>query len=111
MSHTRCLGLCIAAVKRSHDQENTYKRKHFIGACLQFQRFSTLSSWWDCVDIHGTEEVVERYIPIYRQGDRRGGHGLLKPQNPPHTFSNKATSIFNQATPPNPSQIVLPPDD
>jgi hypothetical protein len=33
-------------MKRHHDQGNSAKRKHLIGAGLQFQRFSPLSSWW-----------------------------------------------------------------
>ena len=33
------------AVKKHHDQGNSYKDKHLIGAGLQFQRFSPLSSW------------------------------------------------------------------
>ena len=35
---------CIA-VKRHHDYSNSYNEKHVIGAGLQFQRFSPLSSW------------------------------------------------------------------
>lgn len=34
-------------VKRNHDQGNSYKGKHVLGAGLQFQRFSPLSSWWE----------------------------------------------------------------
>jgi len=33
------------AVKRQQEQENSYKGKHLIGAGLQSQRFSPLSSW------------------------------------------------------------------
>ena len=36
-----CLGLGFTAVKRYHDQGNSYKG-HFIGAVLQVQRFSPL---------------------------------------------------------------------
>ena len=32
-------------MKRHHDQDNLYKGKHLIGAGLQFQSFSPLSSW------------------------------------------------------------------
>jgi hypothetical protein len=32
-------------VKRHHDQGNSYKRQHLIGAGLQFQRLNPLSSW------------------------------------------------------------------
>ncbi|KAL6037402.1 hypothetical protein STEG23_003590 [Scotinomys teguina] len=31
---------CSVAVKRHHDQGNSYERKHLIGAGLQFQRIS-----------------------------------------------------------------------
>lgn len=41
----KSLGHCPVSVKRRHDQGKSYKRKHLIGACLQFQRFSLLS-WW-----------------------------------------------------------------
>ena len=34
-------------VKRHHDQGNSYKGKHLVGAGLQFQRFRPLSSWWE----------------------------------------------------------------
>ena len=40
----RCLGVCSIAVKGHHDNGNSFKRKHLIGAGLQFQRFSPLSS-------------------------------------------------------------------
>jgi hypothetical protein len=33
------------AVMKYYDQANSYKGKHLIGAGLQFQRFSLLSSW------------------------------------------------------------------
>ena len=34
-------------MKRHHDHSNSYKGKHLIGADLQFQRFSPLSSRWE----------------------------------------------------------------
>jgi hypothetical protein len=34
------------AVKRHHDQGNSYKGQHSIGAGLQFKRLSQFSSWW-----------------------------------------------------------------
>jgi hypothetical protein len=34
----RCLSNCFIAVKRHHDQGNSYKREHLIGACIEFQR-------------------------------------------------------------------------
>jgi hypothetical protein len=39
-----CLRVSIA-MKRHHDQDNSYKGKHLIGAGLQFQGYSPLSSW------------------------------------------------------------------
>ena len=39
------------------------KKKHLIGVCLQFQKFSPLSSWqeaWQCTGQHGTWEGAER---------------------------------------------------
>jgi hypothetical protein len=41
-----CLGMYFIAMKRHHNQGNFYKG-HLIGADLQFQRFSLLSSWWE----------------------------------------------------------------
>ena len=51
-----CLNLGFVAVKRHHDQGNTYKGKHLIGAGLQVQKFSPLLSGqetWQCADRHG----------------------------------------------------------
>jgi hypothetical protein len=39
-----CLSLGFTVVKRHHDQGNTYKGQHLVGAGLQIQRFSPLSS-------------------------------------------------------------------
>lgn len=36
---------CPVTVKRHCDQGNSHKGKHLIGADLQFQRLTTLSSW------------------------------------------------------------------
>ena len=40
-----CLSYCSITVKRHHDQDNSDKDKHLIGAGLPFQRFSSLSLW------------------------------------------------------------------
>ena len=40
----QCLSQGCTAVNRHHDQGNSYKGQHFIGAGLQVQRFSPLSS-------------------------------------------------------------------
>ena len=45
------------AVKRHHNQGNSYKRQHLIGAALKVLRFSPLSSWqeaWQYLGRHGT---------------------------------------------------------
>jgi hypothetical protein len=49
-------------VKKHHNQDNFYKRKHVIGAGLWMQRFNPLSSWWEAwqhPDKHGTGERAE----------------------------------------------------
>jgi hypothetical protein len=43
-------------VKRYHDLGNSYKRRHLIGADLQFQRFGPLSSQ------HGAWQHPGRYF-------------------------------------------------
>ena len=40
----KCFSLGFSDVKGQHDQGNSYKGNHSIGAGLQFQRFSPLSS-------------------------------------------------------------------
>ena len=50
------------AVKRLHDHNNSYKGKHLIGAGLQLQRFSPLSSWqeaWQRAGRHGAGEGAQ----------------------------------------------------
>jgi hypothetical protein len=42
------------AVKRPHDQGNSYKGQHLIGAALQVQRFSPFSSRQE----HGSTQAV-----------------------------------------------------
>jgi hypothetical protein len=41
-------------VNRHHDQGKSYKKQHLIGASLQVQRFSPLSSRWE----HGSIQAV-----------------------------------------------------
>jgi hypothetical protein len=54
------------AVKRHHDHGNSYKKKkHLVGAGLQFQRFSSLSSWqeaWWHTGRHDAGEGAENSI-------------------------------------------------
>lgn len=37
-----CLSYYCIAVKKHHEQDNCYKRKHVVGACLQFQTKSVI---------------------------------------------------------------------
>ena len=106
------LSQSFIAVKKDHDQGNSYKGKHFIGAGLQFERLSTLSSWWEAWQLTGRYGAWnwELYILIQRQPGRDGlsspgsqeeslfhvGRSLntRSPQSLPvqwHTSSNKAT--------------------
>jgi hypothetical protein len=44
------------AIRRQHDQGNSYKGQHLVGVDLQVQRFSPLSSWgevWQHPGRHG----------------------------------------------------------
>jgi hypothetical protein len=57
-----CLRISIA-LKWHHDNSNSCKGRHLIGASLQFQRFSSLLSWqeaWWPTDRHWAREVLER---------------------------------------------------
>jgi hypothetical protein len=46
-SHPQSDLLCCLSVNWHHDQDNSYKGKHLIKVGLQFQRFSSLSLWWE----------------------------------------------------------------
>jgi hypothetical protein len=48
------LSQSFTAVNRHHDQGKSYKKQHLIGAGLQVQRFSPLSSRWE----HGSIQAV-----------------------------------------------------
>ena len=51
-----CLNLGYFAVKRYHDQDNSYKGEHLIGGGVQIQRFNLLSlrqKEWQCSSRHG----------------------------------------------------------
>jgi hypothetical protein len=55
-TRVECLRVSTAE-KRHHDQDHTHKGQHFIGAGLQSQRFSPLSSWqeaWQQTGSHGS---------------------------------------------------------
>ena len=110
MSHLGTVLVWIA-VKRHHDQGNSYEGKHFTGAGLQFQRFSPLSSWWEawrCAGRHGAEmRVLHLDLKAVRRLTSTGNQkealfctgwclSTRRPQSPPTqwcTSSNKATPI------------------
>ena len=48
-----CISQGSTAVNRHHDQGKSYKKQHLIGAGLQVQRFSPLSSRWE----HGSVQA------------------------------------------------------
>jgi hypothetical protein len=52
--------LAFIAVKKHHDQGNSNKGKHLIGAGVKVQRFSSLTSWWDALQHAGKLEDGER---------------------------------------------------
>jgi hypothetical protein len=47
------------AEERHHDQGNSYKGQHLIGADLKVQRFSPLSSWQEAQQCPGRHDVGE----------------------------------------------------
>ena len=101
------------AMKRHHDQGNSYKGQHLIGAGFQFQRFYTLLSWqkaWHHLGRHDAGEGAESSTS-WSEGSRERvwllctGQSLStrSPQSPPtqwHTSSNQAT--------PTPTRLHLP---
>ena len=106
-----CLSLGFIAVKRHHDQGNSYKGKHLTGAGLQFQRFSPLSSWWETwwhTCRHDAKDSWTFYISIQRQP---GGaslppwmeleHRTSKPTPTVTHFLQQSHTHSNTATAPN----------
>ena len=52
------------AMKRHHDQSNSYKGKHLIGIGLQVPRFSPLSSWWEHPGSIQADMLLEKELTI-----------------------------------------------
>ena len=70
-----CLSEGFIAVKRHHDHSNSYKGKHLVGAGLQFQRLSPLSSWWKAwqpAGSHGAGGGAES-SPSWSEGSEEEG--------------------------------------
>jgi hypothetical protein len=49
----------FTVVKRHNDHSNIYKGEHLIGTGLQFQRFSSLLSWWEAWQHAGRHSAGE----------------------------------------------------
>jgi hypothetical protein len=72
---TMCLSLGFIAVNRHHDQGNivVLYGQHFIGAGLQVQRFSPLSSGWEHDSIQaGMVQEELRVLHLVPKAARRG---------------------------------------
>ena len=99
------------AVKRHNDQGNSFKRKHLIGAGLQFQRFSPLSlgqEAWQYPDSHGSGGAESSTSCSKVNQEKTGSHVVRRRISKPtptvthfhqqgHTYSNKSTPL-NSAT-------------
>jgi hypothetical protein len=109
-NYTDCLGVSIA-VKKHHDQGNSYKGQHLIGATLQVQRFSPLSSKleaWHLPGRHGTGEGGESSMSCSKENQKTYFQvARRKVSKPPkmttflhqcHNYTNKAIPL-NSATP------------
>jgi hypothetical protein len=91
-------------VKRHRNGGNPYKGKHFIGACLQFQRFSLLSSWqeaWQCAGRKTWCEKELRVLCIDPKAARRGtlchlGWSLSTCETSQPTFTVTVTHFLRQ---------------
>ena len=53
----------LIAVKRHHDQGNSYKGKHSTGTGSQVQRLGSLSSWWEAWQ-HAEDMVMEKELRV-----------------------------------------------
>jgi hypothetical protein len=77
-----CLSHWSIAVKRHHDN-SSYERKHLIGSCLQFQSFSSFSSWlgaWQQENMQDAEEGIESSTSGCVGNRKRETLGLVWPK-------------------------------
>lgn len=96
----QCLSPCPITMKSHHDQGKSQERNHLIGACLQFQRLSALSSWQGADSVHRTRAAVaESYILVCRLRENQPWpwFKLLKPPSPLPVI----THFFQKALPAN----------
>jgi hypothetical protein len=89
---------------KHHDHGNTYKGKHLIGAGLEFQRFSALSSWqedvaWQHPCRHGMLEnelrVLHFELKVARSRVSKPTSSVTYFLQQGHTYSKKATHPNN----------------
>jgi len=57
LNFSSCLVRVFPAVNRHRDQSNSYKGQHLIGAGLQAQRVSSLSSMWEHGSVQANTEL------------------------------------------------------
>jgi len=110
-------------VKRHRDQGNSYKGQCLIGAGLQSQRFSPLSSWREAWTYEGRHGAGGDPLPYWAELEHRSPESPPHSDKPPpvrphllyqgHTSSSKATppltrphllqgpTSSNKAPPPN----------
>jgi hypothetical protein len=112
-----CVVGILTAVSRHHDQGKSYKRQHLIGAGLQVQRFSLVSSRWEHGSIQtGVVQAELRVLHLHlkvasgRLNSRQLGLKAHTHSDTPtptrprllqqgHTSSDKGHAHSNKATP------------
>lgn len=98
------LSPCLVTVKRHLDQDNSYERKHWIGACSQFQRTIIMAGSMagyhlgrEHGGMHGIGAVAKSYIPLHRLPERECDTGPAS-----DTFfqqGHSSWSFLNSTTP------------
>jgi hypothetical protein len=76
-------------VNRQHDQGNSYKGQYLIGAGLQVQRFSSLSSRWEHSSIQA--DMVQKELRVLHLHLKAASRILASRQLPALTHSGTPT--------------------
>jgi hypothetical protein len=66
------------AVKRHHDQGNSYNGQHLIRASLQIQRFSPLVSWQEAWQLPGRQEELSFVSCSEGKQEKTGFHAAKR---------------------------------
>jgi hypothetical protein len=97
LNNQSCLRVSMT-VNRHHDPGKSSKRQHLIGAGLQVQRFSPISSGWGHGSIQADTVQEELKDSQHHLKATRGslacrqlGWGYYSPYPQWHTYTNKAT--------------------